>query len=313
MKKTMVVLLLCVTVFTLAACSRNESEEWVCSNCGNSAAGNLCGNCGTVRLPIEWICTNCRQTNIGNFCGNCGTAIPVDITPYRTVGGYVTFGHYEQDISTINGDEAIEWLVLDYDAANNRALLISRYGLDAKPYNTEYVDITWENCTLRAWLNGEFMSSAFTASEQSAILLTNVDNSSSQGYDEWSTDGGNNTQDKIFLLSCAEANKYFGVQYCHVSGSNNNTKSRVSPTTYAIMKGAFISGSDKTADGSASGFWWLRSPGSYQGFAAFVNVFGALYFSRVRADSLISGDSTDLFSMCVCPALWIDLNSALFN
>ena len=96
------------------------------------------------------------------------------LAPFRTVGSYVTFGSYEQDNNTGNGQEPIEGLVLDYDAANHRVLLLSRYGLDAKPYNTAYVDITWEKCTLRTWLNGEFMDQAFSKTEQGAILTTAV-------------------------------------------------------------------------------------------------------------------------------------------
>ena len=72
----------------------------------------------------------------------------------------------------------------------------------------KYVDTDWEKCTLRSWLNGEFLQSAFSAKEQAAILMTAVDNSASQGYGKWNTDGGNNTRDQIFLLSYAEANWY---------------------------------------------------------------------------------------------------------
>ena len=120
------------------------------------------------------------------------------------VGNYVTFGTYPQ---TKAGNDAtpIEWLVLARDG--NKALLISRYGLDAQPYNIVYTDVTWENCTLRTWLNWTFYNKAFSSAEQSAILTTNVDNSKKQCYSGYSTDGGNNTQDKVFLLSYAEANK----------------------------------------------------------------------------------------------------------
>lgn len=54
----------------------------------------------------------------------------------------MTFGHYEQDNDTANGPEEIEWLILDYDAENNRVLVVSPYGLDAKPYNVNRADIT---------------------------------------------------------------------------------------------------------------------------------------------------------------------------
>ena len=86
---------------------------------------------------------------------------------------YVTFGHYPQTAEG-NDSTAIEWVVLQKEG--NKALLISRYGLDAQPYNAEYTDATWETCTLRTWLNSTFLNKAFTAEEQKAILTTSVIN-----------------------------------------------------------------------------------------------------------------------------------------
>ncbi len=207
------------------------------------------------------------------------------------------FGRYEQDNNTANGSEAIEWEVLEYDAANDRALLLSRYGLDAQPYNEKWVDIMWENCTLRGWLNGEFLNKAFTAEEEKGILLTKVDNGSRQCYSKWSTNGGNNTEDRIFLLSYGEANKYLGV----TREDSKNTKSRVAPTAYAQKQGADTSSSYKTAEGTAAGWWWLRSPGTNQGYAACVYYGGSLYDTYV-----------DLGHAVVRPALWINLGSEIF-
>lgn len=212
----------------------------------------------------------------------------------------VAFGRYEQDADLGNGPEPIEWLVLDYDAKNNRALLLSRYGLDTKPYNTEYTNITWEQCTLRRWLNNDFMNKAFSSVEQSAILTTAVDNSESQGYSRWSTNGGNNTQDKIFLLSYAEGNKYLGVTY-----NRNNIKSRVALTAYAnrqeLNSGYKTNNGYKTKDGQAAGRWWLRSPGEDKYGAAHVYYRGSL-------------GSQDVINrgISVRPALWVDLNSGIF-
>ena len=211
-----------------------------------------------------------------------------------SVGNYVTFGHYPQTSGGSDSTE-IEWLVVARDG--QKALLLSRYGLDAKPYNTEYTSITWEKCTLRTWLNRTFLNKAFTAQEQGGILLTNVDNSKSQCYSGWSTSGGNNTQDKVFLLSYAEANKYLGVTY----DNSNNTKSRVAPTAYAFKQGAGTSISYKTAGGTAAGWWWLRSPGASQMYAADVDTDGSL-----------RRDSVDYNSSCVRPALWINLESDIF-
>lgn len=87
-----------------------------------------------------------------------------DILPYEQ-DGYIIFGVYEQDGDLTNGPEPIEWEVLGTDS--NGTLLVSRYILDCQPYNTEYVDVTWETCSLRAWLNDDFLNTAFTPFEQS--------------------------------------------------------------------------------------------------------------------------------------------------
>ena len=218
-----------------------------------------------------------------------------------SIGKYVEFGLWPQ---TKDGtDKApIEWLVLDRDG--NKALLISRFGLDQQQYNNRCADITWEECTLRKWLNETFMTNAFTREEENGIVLTEIDNTESQCYSGWSTSGGNNTQDKIFLLSYAEANKYFDVEY------NNydiyDAKSRIEPTAYAKAQGAFSSGSYKTAEGKTAGSWWLRSPGFYQTSAAFVASRGDLWFHTVYEDRVRK--------ICpyVRPALWVALDCGIF-
>ena len=223
---------------------------------------------------------------------------PLDNRPLPTIplvrpGDIVTFGRYEQDNK--GGAEPIEWLVLDYDAANDRALLLSRYGLDVKRYNNNLANDTWEKCHLRTWLNNDFMTKAFSFAEKKAILTTEVDNSRKQGY--WGTNGGNNTQDRVFLLSYAEANKYLDVTY----DNSSNTKSRVAPTAYAVKQGAFTNSDYKTADGEAAGWWWLRSPGYARERVSCVNSSGSLSYEHVITDSAV-----------VRPALWVNLESGIF-
>lgn len=143
----------------------------------------------------------------------------------------MTLGRYPQMQS---GEDltSIEWLVLARD--KNKALLISQYGLDAQPYNESETNVTWEKCSLRAWLNDVFFSRAFDTSEQQAIILTTVANDKSQGYSEWNITGGSTTKDKVFLLSYAEAKMYFGLN------ENSNTKSCIQPTAYAIAQGKIL-------------------------------------------------------------------------
>lgn len=212
-----------------------------------------------------------------------------DSNTLKTVGAHVIFGSYPQEEE---GEMSpIEWIVLDYDETEHKALLLSKYGLDAKKYNQETVDfITWEQCSLRQWLNNDFMITAFTAEEQSAILTTTVDNSSSQGYSEYSTNGGNNTQDKVFLLSYHEAfEQYFSTDESRMCA----------PTDYAIPKGFLTNGSDEI-EGRATGSWWLRSPGCDPDRAALVSDDGSRSYSF------------SFLIWCVRPALWVSVESGIF-
>ncbi len=211
-------------------------------------------------------------------------------------GTCVPFGHYPQTEEGTD-DTPIEWLVLEVDKENDRALLLSRYGLDAKPYNDEDKNITWQTCSLRTWLNGAFYHKAFSPKEQQAIRMTVVKNGKDQGYSEWDTNGGQDTNDKVFLLSYAEANRYLGVSPDESSEiSYANGSGMMAPTAYAISQGAFISPAFSIEDGKAAGSWLLRSPGPRQNRSANVTALGRLTWAfPLDADN------------CVRPALWVDL------
>ena len=200
------------------------------------------------------------------------------------VGDIITFGHYEQDNNLNNGQEQIEWIVLEYDAAGKKALLLSRYGLDAKPYYKTDMNITWGLCSLRTWLNGEFLKKAFTAEEQGTIWKTFVDNSKNQGYSGYNTDGGQNTEDRIFLLSYHEAFEMF---------FTDNQSRICKSTAFAQQQGCFMN--------LGKGYWWLRSPGDDQRSAAIVYGAGLLSSRPVYSDDV-----------CVRPALWLNLDSGIF-
>ena len=214
-------------------------------------------------------------------------------TSRPATGEMITFGRYEQDGDLSNGPEEIEWIVLD--VRDGKYLLLSRFGLEAKPYNAVQKSVTWENCTLREWLNGDFMAAAFLPEEQALILQANVGNDATQGFADWKTDGGNDTTDRVFLLSYSEANRYLGV----TDKSGDNAASRVSPTAMAVRNGAWDNEKNRTAEGAAAGWWWLRSPGYNKGTAAFVRAIGSLSYTNVRN---VEG--------CVRPALWMDPDAA---
>lgn len=196
-----------------------------------------------------------------------------------SVGDNIFFGSYEQDGDTSNGKEDIEWLVLAKE--NKKILVISKYALDCQPYNSSYTDTTWEECSLRAWMNDDFLNNAFSADEQSKIVATNV---SADKNPEYSTDPGNATTDKIFLLSVKEAEKYF----------SSDSARQCKPTEYAIANGTYVN------DNNGDCWWWLRSPGADQSYAADVYVDGSVYYL---------GNYVYTDNDCVRPALWIDLDS----
>ena len=195
------------------------------------------------------------------------------------VGDYIFFGAYEQDNNTSNGKEDVEWLVLEIK--DGKALVISKYALDCQQYNTSYTDVTWETCTLRKWLNSNFINSAFTADEKAMIPTVTVSADKNPIY---STKPGNATQDQVFLLSITEANKYF----------SSDSARQCKPTEYAVAGGAYVNSSNGNC------WWWLRSPGYNQNRAAIVNYYGDVYEL---------GLIVDYDNNAVRPALWIDLNS----
>ena len=200
------------------------------------------------------------------------------------IGDSYTFGTYEQDNNTSNGKEAIEWTVLDKDGMS--LLLVSKQALAWQQYNTSYTDVTWENCTLRKWLNGTFLNNAFSTEEQAQIQNTTV---SADNNPQYSTNPGNATTDKVFLLSINEVEKYF----------NSNEARKCAPTAYAEAQGVWTSDTYKTPSGAATCWWWLRSPGSNQDEAAGVYVDGSVGEY---------GRNVNHVHGAVRPAMWITID-----
>ncbi len=209
------------------------------------------------------------------------------------VGSIVTFGRYEQDGNPDNGQEKIEWIVLDVQ--KERSLLLSRYCLDTKSYHAKGKNITWKDSTLRKWLNSDFLNTAFVPEEQEIIAVTAVDNSRKQGWQKWKkTKGGKNTKDRVFLLSCAEADRYLDVAF----NGPINLNSCAEPTPYAVEKGAYCEAlREANSPDTRYAWWWLRSPGYVQNAAAGVGGSGTLL------DSSVSWEEA-----CVRPALWVKLD-----
>ncbi len=233
-----------------------------------------------------------------------------DILPSMNDEEYIVFGAYEQDGDESNGPEPIEWVVLDKNEKGT--LLTSRYVLDAQAYHSEFVDVTWENCTLRRWLNTIFLNRAFTGAEQEKISITNVTNSDNPYY---KIEGGNDTQDMIFCLSMDEIVTYYDFNIWYDNYRYGFSMDLIiPPTEYAKKQGRssyIMTERDYTGSFSSYGYtsdcigregalWWLRTPGISSKYVCYTLANGAAtygFFSGCLIDSEDGG---------VRPALYIE-------
>ncbi|MBR4710465.1 MAG: hypothetical protein IKP10_00420 [Clostridia bacterium] len=215
-----------------------------------------------------------------------GTATAEETLP--APGTLVTFGACEQNGDPSDGPEPIAWLVLDTRGGD--CLLLSCRALDARPFHAHTANVTWEQSSLRAWLNADFLQAAFTAEEAERIRPTELDNGIGQS-DLYCADGGPATVDRVFLLSFAECGAYL----------TGDAERACAPTAYALQRGARVNGKDLDAAGDPACWWWLRSPGFYRYYAASVLASGA------RTN--LSG--VDAPAGGVRPALWVEAAALL--
>ena len=190
-------------------------------------------------------------------------------------GDIVTFGHYEQG----KGIEPINWRVLE--ASNNKILLITEKAIDCKPFHNQKTYVNWGSSTLRKWLNGPFMKSAFSPEEKKWIMKHDV---SADKNPKYNSNSGKTTSDCVFLLSAKEVVEYFPTVM----------DKGCEPTVFAKKQGA------NEGSGTKNCKWWLRSPGSITHNAVYVRRDGYVYYS---------GDFVDIKNNGVRPAIWINLES----
>ena len=193
------------------------------------------------------------------------------------IGDEIVCGVYEQDNNTSNGSEDIEWLVLD--VKDSKVLVVSKYAIECLPYHSSNTNITWEACSLRAWLNEEFIAEAFSETEQAIIAEATVSPDNNEYYH---MNSGNTTKDRVFLLSVPETWNYF---------ESNDTR-YCKPTKYALSRGAW-------ADDRGIGWWWLRTPGAEQNKVSCGN--NDLGINQMGVET-----NTDYIG--VRPAMWISID-----
>lgn len=259
-------------------------------------------------------------------------------------GETLTIGSYEQDNDeeTAAADEPIEWIVLKKD--EDRALLITKYAIDGQPFYDwqsgmrPYPEtLTWENSDIRTWLNGTFLQTAFTDSERSRIEETQLTSKKNSYYSEH-TDGGEDTADRIFLLSEDEAFEYF----------DGRSDRQAEPTDFAAKRSAKKDeDEEETEEKSDNGappadqaglpadaqpgavtmhyevfvseesdgcFWWLRTPGKptkKSGEDGEKDTYTQSNIMCVGAEGsvVIAGFPGARTDFGVRPAMWIKLDS----
>ena len=236
----------------------------------------------------------------------------VDSGTAANIGGgqadNIYFGTYQQSSDGSGGYniDPIKWRVLEN--ANGQLFLLSDQNLDVFQYHVDYESVTWATSTMRSWLNGygaaqntgsdngidytddNFIDTAFSDGEQGAIVDTTVVNDDNPDYN---TEGGENTNDKIFLLSVDEArnSSYFA-----------DDNSRKGTNTAYVADGGKIDGNMFGV--GAADYWWVRSPGDSDDSAAYVINYGGVFSF---------GTYVFLADNAVRPAFNLDLTSVLFT
>ena len=209
----------------------------------------------------------------------------------------------------------LKWRVIDIRSRENKMLVISDEIIDSLPFsragysNSTWEDVsangeedvTWENCSLRDYLNGEFYN-AFSDEDKSRIYETEINNDGNLWYE---IDSEPDTTDKIFLLSLEEADMYFGNSYDYLSKRGHY---------YSISADRYVSGGAithvtndfdnnrvaKDKDGWSQ-WWWLRSTGDNYNSAALVDDKG-----RIDAEGQYINTKGGLR-----PAMWIKLQEGM--
>lgn len=191
------------------------------------------------------------------------------------IGEKMQIGNYMQNNSTYKSP--ITWAVLAKE--DNKILLITDKAIECKQYSESKNKSTWDESSIRTWLNDTFLNEAFTPDEQDKILTTYVSADENPEFDVYQ---GASTQDKIFILSINEAEKYF-----------NSPKERLcEPTDYVLTKKPYIS----NEDGVNFCSWWLRTHGKFDSSSTYVSSTGYTYEP---------GDGVNADQYGIRPAMWI--------
>lgn len=198
--------------------------------------------------------------------------------------------------------EPIQWRVLQVQE-DGSVLLMADTVLDARAFEDKPdfgKDINWANSSIREWLNGEFLKTAFEKDEQAQILTTDVRNKHNPVT---GTMSGADTNDKVFLPSLDDiTNSAYGFVKCDTMTDGGYGPDGTYSYEYSFSaayyemdpaRKAFSSDFakshgvwadlDKTSEDYNICRYWLRTGGFENGYAA-----GVLEDGRVSTGWLVN-------------------------
>jgi len=209
------------------------------------------------------------------------------------IGTSVIFGAYEQDGDESNGKEPLEWLVLDRDG--DKALLLSKYGIETMQYDKDQALEVWEEDALYWMMNRTIYEYAFSAEERVALIRSNpIEKDSTHFTNERLLYKGYTfllETDDVLYGQGQDETKYFRTEEPRIT----------IPTAYAAQKGAFLDENGEFAGVEAP--WIVTVTGTTGGD------FSEVKFARVMPDGSLSFDEEGIKNahVMIRPAVWVDV------
>lgn len=259
------------------ALAENELHDFHIVESDSKFNGKPSKNISFIRDAVDGIQDDSVYPYIGRSAdGNlkCIFIVDEETQTLVSVALYACFQvnqrHYVHDTLWIGHNE---WLILSKE--DGKALVTSRRLVSNDYYEQEEdKDVTWETCSIRSYLNGDYLETNFSDKEKERILETSVHTANNPDPNYPNSLGGNDTMDKIFLLSYEEADGFFADDSDRLAG---------------LFGDQFFSNS----------CWWLRTPGCFNKSAITVfNDSGAISTYGSIAASYTYG---------IRPAMWYSL------
>ncbi len=183
-----------------------------------------------MKKLLSFLLTLCLSLGIFSSCG---------INKLK-VGDIIEFGNYHGSFE----DDKLSWEILY--VKDDRMLILSEYIIDWKHFNDSSAYTTWNDSSIRQWLNGEFYHTAFSIDERERIIETTLENIGNYDY---GINGSGDTKDKIFLLSTEEIEEFMGDGY---------EEWQAFPESYARDERNKMTNESFYSSYSR---WWTRTPG----------------------------------------------------